>query len=368
MNYLAYVTQALNIKIFNVFGLWDFLLIFNLNKYKDFLLFFSLAVSLLFLTCIQYFYGGSDISLISLYFPLKLLFIGLYFNTMGNLGRGGLKIILFVMMIPLFVSSLAYAYEEFNNYVIILWGIEPSPTWRFGGVYGDDVNTLGMYSTLALISLVVAYQYRVLKIHEAVFFISLPLFNMATSGMRAGIIALFAALLLNSLFKINIIRLLKAAILISLFAVAAQQIFNLIGDEELAYRFSLDSLLHDFDIDSGGNLAHAINYFSSLIPRELTLFNMVFGYDSSIIFVDGLYMSIAIQYGFFGILILLILVVKICLKIVLMQDAEKNLARFLLIFSLIVSIKGIFPVGAYYIFWMIFILNLSNAKLNNKIS
>jgi ABC-type Fe3+-siderophore transport system permease subunit len=109
------------------------------------------------LSCIQYAFGDIEISFLSFYLPIKFIIIGLYFSALGDFGRGEKKFIILMMMAPLLISSGAYVSEDFNTFMMQLWGVDPSLTWRFGGIYGADVNTLGMCSTLSLISLVVAY-------------------------------------------------------------------------------------------------------------------------------------------------------------------------------------------------------------------
>lgn len=313
---------------------------------------------------------GNGFSYEVLYVPVKVILIAFYLNAL--LYRKSFDIdksMLILMPLPLLISIIGYSHEIVNSWIVYVWQIQGSQTWRYGGIYGGDVNTLGMYSTLVLIAFYFAYKNGIVSFIWLVSIVLISFSAILVSGMRTGIIALIITALIYSIIRRSFFYLLPKIFLgcASMATLTYNILPNFIGDgnfEVIIKRVSLQVFMDDFNLDSDGNLTAAVNYYNSLVVGELNFGDLLIGYNSSIAFVDNFYIYIFIKYGMVGVILILFLFIWLIKALLTTKGKARDAALIMFIFTIIVSLKGIFVLGAYYVFSIIVILKI--ASTNNE--
>lgn len=368
----------LNIKIFGVFNLVDFLLTPWVKVTKSALLVIGVAAIYFLLFFTQILFNGVELSAEGFSFPVKILILSIYISVILN-GRIGFQlnsVVVLVIFVPMLISFFGYFFPSIHNSLLAIYGSSPSNTWRYGGIFGEDVNTFGMYTTLMLIFVYASWKNNLNNVYLAVIEISICLFLIVVSGMRTGLLALFAAIAIDTVRKghfLNFIRLYWLYILLVIVVLFA--FVNLNNDNEfidiLLDRFSISTFVGDFDVSSGGNLNAAINYFNSVTPHGFGYIEILIGYDAAAVFVDNLFLFIFVKYGAIGVFMFLMLS-SMAYKALNKWDVKHNtgIGNFLFLFSFISALKGVFPLGGYYIYMVLAIIstrNLASLQLNSRI-
>lgn len=302
-------------------------------------------------------YGFID----SLEVPVKLLYFLASYEIIRKIDIStNCKIISILIILPLIINLFCFFNENFYELIRNIWNINSSSTWRFGGIFGEDVNTFGMYSTLTVIffsMLLNAGLISRLYFYLAVLF---AIFSILISGMRVGLYAI----IISSLFFINYSLykryLLKILLLILvIYFIIREQDSEIISN--IFNRFSLDYLSNDLDPSGSGNLNTAINHFYEINTSSFSLFEIIFGINPALIYVDNIYIELFLKYGLIIIFPLFFLIIFL-----LFNNFNNKKLLFFIIFTLIVGLKGAFPLAIYYItFTALFIkISYSYKKLN----
>ncbi len=274
-------------------------------------------------------------------------------------------------MSPLLISIAGFLFPQINAAIVGFYGLTESQTWRYGGIFGQDVNSLGMYSSLCLILLYVSKSTLKLSVFELFFGASVCLTCIVVSGMRAGLIALIVSLFVMAFFNNRLRRKILVSTLLYLFpGIFLTLVFvDVFIDEAyyalLANRFSFDSLLKDFDTKEDGNLSVSIGYFGNVVSDDFDLFLIMFGYDSSLIFVDNFFVFLFIKYGVSGLILTASFFFYIYKKARRWDRLNNsNIGLFFVLYTVVISLKGIFPIAGYYIY--LIILSMSAVSQNNE--
>lgn len=390
-NLLPLYLFPLQIRLLEGFYLSDLSLIVVLlswrlrSRFSGINRFFTLYLMLVILACLATL-NATSVALLNAeweinyyWLPLKVgLFIlySIYFTQLRASGFqvGNIKPLLFVFLFPMVVSIAAYENSLIRQAMVLIWGVVESDTSRYGGIFGADVNAFGMYCSLMLLVSFVMFQYKLLSIVPFIITIGLSIVGVSLSGMRTGYIAALLSFVLvfsfNFHFKILIaaVRIIQknaftfAGLLVATILVfsMAGYIFNVLDID--TDRFSFDVLLSDFDFRSGeGNLAVAIEYFHSSFPRDFNFYDILFGYSPGSLYLDNLYLAVFAKYGI-GVLIVMF-VILIYATFMAWGNA---LYQFLLFFSIIVGVKGVFPGGNYFMFMVLFIVFLHEISVTPK--
>lgn len=299
------------------------------------------------------------------YIPIKLIMLFLFFYFYDEyfkieiITTSHLTMISVFIALPVLLSILMHHIPAMESILNLIYKVESyAGLNRFGGVFGSDVNALGMYSSLVLVLSLCLCIYR--KYILAVIISVICMYAILISGMRAGLIAIALIVALSVIvpnFRVIPVKYILITfcviVLVSLFAYSRLDVES---QEYIVSRFSLGHLLTDLGGEEG-NLFHAIKYLESVTEGyQLSYGSIIFGYDTSLLFVDNLYIFIFVKYGLVGLLIFLGLFVRIFL------NSNDRYVKLAVIFSLILSIKGIFIIGNYYYIILFFILFIVSNK------
>lgn len=384
--YLLILSMVCNIRFGSV-GLQDFIVViilisFIVNGRKKIDLrnvslngIFLFAVPIMLLSScivIKVAFYNESIVFDSITLILKLVMIVFYWNVFKvlNFRKVDYNWLLIFFSIPLVLSLLMYYNPAINKAVLSFYGRNAYPVkTRFGGMYGKDVNAAGLYATLVIILAGVFYMRNVIARGIAIGILSISAIIIVLSGMRAGVIAVFVTIIFMNYIRFGnkgeIVLVqggLKRLLKIFLFLTMVIILFYLVTEYTLPEalgtmlqdRFSFEHLIGDFKSDGNGNLAGAKRYLKMQLAKCQNS-SILFGYDISFSFVDCFYIDIFFKYGLIGIFSLIIFL-TCCVKRA-SQLQYRNYALFLILFALIISIKGTFVLDTKLIFIFIFILN-----------
>jgi hypothetical protein len=247
-----------------------------------------------------------------------------------------------------------------ENFLLSFYGIEKYPAFgRYGGVYGRDVNALGIAASLLLFLAMVIRSKKLINLFLASFITFISLYAIVLSGMRTGLLVIFTALFIFY-FKIKILNFKYIVFAVISIFVFILSIYNLNESikgliDYVLSRFSVESLIQGFNgNEDGGNLKVAIEYFYRTIQNEVfDVKAMLFGINSSLNYVDNFYIFSFVKYGLFFIGISVFILFMIVKKAFI-----KNDIMFLLLFliSITLALKGLFILNNYYMFIVVFIL------------
>ncbi|ELM6622413.1 hypothetical protein Q2Y23_003387 [Vibrio fluvialis] len=315
--------------------------------------------------------SGYEIEGERFYFIFKGLWLAtfiLFVNTLPKFSvfsEFQLRIMSLFVSIPVFLSVFMYFIPSFDSQLTSFYGIERFPLLnRFGGVFGIDVNALGMYATLTLILSLLLMGNNMFV--TGLFIFSFSLFCIMLSGMRTGLLVTVAT---SFIFIFNkrtrlvsvkniLISLIVVAFLFTLFIRFSSDGFL----EIITNRFSLSRLGQDVNGSDDGNLGQAINYFKNTLGDvNITGYNILSGVESRLIYVDNFYIYLFLKYGVYPLIVIFIASLKALLKI------KNVMIRYLIIFSLIVSCKGIFVIGNYYVILTLLIICVYNVYDRRKV-
>lgn len=365
------------IYIHDVFMLLTLLMFYSLNVSKplevnvklvaiSFLVFLPLVAISFFDTI-----SGYEIEGERFYFIFKGLWLAIFILFVNTLPKFSvfsefqLRIMSLFVSIPVFLSVFMYFIPSFDSQLTSFYGIERFPLLnRFGGVFGIDVNALGMYATLTLILSLLLMGNNMFV--TGLFIFSFSLFCIMLSGMRTGLLVTVAT---SFIFIFNkrtrlisvkniLISLIVVAFLFTLFIRFSSDGFL----EIITNRFSLSRLGQDVNGSDDGNLGQAINYFKNTLGDvNITGYNILSGVESRLIYVDNFYIYLFLKYGVYPLIVIFIASLKALLKI------KNVMIRYLIIFSLIVSCKGIFVIGNYYVILTLLIICVYNVYDRRKV-
>lgn len=257
-----------------------------------------------------------------------------------------LRIMSLFVSIPVFLSVFMYFIPSFDSQLTSFYGIERFPVvTRFGGVFGVDVNALGMYATLTLILACFLLSRKMFITGLLVFLVSI--LAIMLSGMRTGILAMFATLLIFSIHKntrlISGMHLLMSLIPITLSLMLLLYFSNADFLDMVTSRFSFGRLGQDLSGSDDGNLGHAINYLNDTLGDiSINGYHFLFGVDSQLVYIDNLYVFLFLKYGVYPLILLFLISVLSLFKF------KNKYTRCFIVFSLVISFKGVFIIGNYY--------------------
>ena len=344
----------------------------KINGYY-FSFFLLIIISLILITTLQLIIDKNEFELLKgFYLPLKIVilsFVYVYIYRVLDKSNNDkyIKYVLFFSLFPLVLSVAMYLNSSISNILTAFYNIEPYPNpWRFGGIYGKDVNALGIYASTVLLFIMLSGEKFNVVIKLSVSL--LCIYVSIISGMRTGLILISFILLLKLFMNKNykvIFCILIVIVLSPLFAFLLSLIFNSDMLLHIGERFSLQNLFNDLNDNGGGNLSVAIDYYNRVTDNKvLTLKEFLFGFDVMSDFVDNLYFFIFVKYGIFPVLIFILFILfEIKKRYQILNIVLLN------IFILLVSIKGIFPLNSSFVFLISFIYvnNLIKLKRCNKL-
>jgi hypothetical protein len=255
-------------------------------------------------------YGFFD----SLEVPIKILYFLASYEIIRKINLSkNCELIGLIIITPLLISFVCFVNDNFYELIRSIWGINNSVTWRFGGVYGEDVNTFGMYSVLTLIFFSMSTKFCLMNRFFTYFAILLSIFSVLISGMRVGIYAILVASFFisdMSFYKKYLSKILISVI--TLYVVAKNLDIQII--ENIVNRFSFDYLYNDFDPDGDGNLNTAINYFNEVVISKISISDIFFGINPALIYVDNIYIELFLSYGIVITATIIILMISLLVK------------------------------------------------------
>lgn len=384
--YLFIITFSLQIKLLTgvyfstllilCFGIYS-LLKKNSIQLKEVLYLFLLFLCVFFSIFLQQLNLNEevllDFELKDLLVPYKLLVLFLctkMFSELFDTFDENYHLVVLFLAVPILLSLLLFLFREVEPFIYSLYKQERyEGIGRFGGIYGKDVNTFGMYASLFF--LYVSY----LKINNklnpffSILFIALAVFCILISGMRTGLLVGFPAICYFIYLKYSFNKMLfviSLSVFSSILFLNILFYFDVINNvfyESILGRFSLDNLAQSLRTDDGGgNLNHAIRWLDELLDnRSLTISVLLAGYDVGINFVDNLYFYLFIKHGLFMVLLVLILF----LYCFYYGVKKSSIFLLLAIFAFVVSFKGIFVLNEYFLLFLILIYRASNEKNYN---
>ncbi|NAZ91639.1 hypothetical protein [Vibrio toranzoniae] len=280
-------------------------------------------------------------------------------------------LILFLLSIPLFFSFLLYLFPSLNSVFYIFYKQEIFPVpGRFGGIFGRDVNTLGMYASLFFLYSAFLMLNQKVSAVKIIPFLVLSLICVFISGMRSGLLVSIP-IVLSYLFLsgnwFNIAKLCFLCVVLLCISYFSVDFFDSNTIDTISERFSLNHLLIGLGLTgdgSSGNLSHALNWLDQLLDgRTFSLYTFLFGYDLAINFVDNLYIYIYVKHGF----ITCVFIFTILLGCLFFERYKYNFTSILmLVFTLVISIKGIFLLNEYFVLFILLILKALNEKEINS--
>ena len=120
-------------------------------------------------------------------------------------------------------------------------------------------------------------------------------------------------------------------------------------------RFSISVFLNDFNnSEDGGNLKHALSYLQTIIDnRDIDAYDLLFGIESNMNYVDNFYIFSFLKHGSIFVYIILFISLYFLEKLIRNKD---YIGLYFLVTSLVVSVKGTFIIGNFYMFMVLFFM------------
>ncbi|ELI1840805.1 hypothetical protein RRK58_003477 [Vibrio fluvialis] len=289
----------------------------------------------------MYLLYNAFLSLIYLFFCncylLKHLDKKIYFSTIA-------------IVTPLLLSALILIIPYFKNSILSLYGVVKEHPFRFGGIWGQDVNQLGYYATVVMIWSGFVFSHRKINTLTFAAINVLSISLIALSGMRTGVIVFLSALMLTSIFSKRNRKIFKWYVYLSLFSLALMiatfPIYSPIIDvEPILERFS-PSLFYSQLTGSSGDgqlgmmLTKWIDVFLSVDDVDSILFSVYPDWK----YPDSLFLYYIANVGFYGFLSITMFVM-FCLFLTIRYKLYYS--TLVAIFLSVVSIKGNFPVNNF---------------------
>ena len=266
--YSIFLFIGLNVKFFSGFYLYNvlivvFLVFFNKIKidknlfiniaFVDFIILFTLLIQLLYV---------DNFSLDSYYIFLKLVIFLTFIMFMKGINFRiiNYNVVLVFLALPVIFSIFMFHNNSIENYLLSFYNLGKYPAFgRYGGVFGEDVNALGIFSSLLLFLTLVLKRLKMINFLLALFVVMLSLYAVILSGMRAGLLVIFVALLLFQI-KLNILNFKYVLIAILGIILLVFNIYSINDNikelvDYMINRFSIESLLQGVNINNdNGNL------------------------------------------------------------------------------------------------------------------
>ena len=373
--YSIFLFIGLNVKFFSGFYLYNvlivvFLVFFNKIKidknlfiniaFVDFIILFTLLIQLLYV---------DNFSLDSYYIFLKLVIFLTFIMFMKGINFRiiNYNVVLVFLALPVIFSIFMFHNNSIENYLLSFYNLGKYPAFgRYGGVFGEDVNALGIFSSLLLFLTLVLKRLKMINFLLALFVVMLSLYAVILSGMRAGLLVIFVALLLFQI-KLNILNFKYVLIAILGIILLVFNIYSINDNikelvDYMINRFSIESLLQGVNINNdNGNLRVAIAYFDRTIENKtIDIESMLFGIDSNLNYVDNFYIFSFLKHGFVFILSALLVLFLIIKQAIIRND---YMVLLVVLISMVIALKGLFIINNYYMFTILFIINLWRNKV-----
>ena len=373
--YSIFLFIGLNVKFFSGFYLYNvlivvFLVFFNKIKidknlfiniaFVDFIILFTLLIQLLYV---------DNFSLDSYYIFLNLVIFLTFIMFMKGINFRiiNYNVVLVFLALPVIFSIFMFHNNSIENYLLSFYNLGKYPAFgRYGGVFGEDVNALGIFSSLLLFLTLVLKRLKMINFLLALFVVMLSLYAVILSGMRAGLLVIFVALLLFQI-KLNILNFKYVLIAILGIILLVFNIYSINDNikelvDYMINRFSIESLLQGVNINNdNGNLRVAIAYFDRTIENKtIDIESMLFGIDSNLNYVDNFYIFSFLKHGFVFILSALLVLFLIIKQAIIRND---YMVLLVVLISMVIALKGLFIINNYYMFTILFIINLWRNKV-----
>lgn len=385
ITYSILLFMALNLKI-GVIGVADCIATLGLFFYfakgrtqrklpSNMLLMISVPINMFLIDIsVKIIFYGETANFDSFEMILKLLMFFVYRNVFANQNLMGANydLILWILMLPFFVSMAMYLNPGINQIILQFYKVPAySNASRFGGIYGMNVNTFGFYTTCVLLITVLLKRYSKISGFTTAFCIIGAFLMTFLSGMRAGIIALSIAFLITRFIKMNekgrvyisikkrSIKLFKYSITILIvLAIIAFILTKFIPKGillQIKYRFSIDKLLNDIFLT--GIAADSNIYVTGrYLEKQISLCrnrSILWGYDIEASYVDIGYVDLFLRHGVIGLAAIFFFSVFLFKEI--KNSRYNNDFLFVIAFALIISIKGVFVADTKFIILFSFI-------------
>ena len=369
--YLIFIFIGLNLKITSglyIYNILIFLFIaFNyktMKLQKDVIVIVSSFMVLnLIVVLIQMLFYSVEVSSNSVYLVYNLiLFVSfLIFIKFIKFDSLNINFLLFTLSFPLILSILMFHFNSLESFILNLYHLEKYPAFgRYGGVFGRDVNALGIYGSLVLIATIVLRSLKLISTSSSIIYFIISLYAIVLSGMRTGILV-FVGLAFIYQYRLKV---LNYKYIISIFLLLFVSIFIIYNTNETAkdlidfflIRFSPSYLIQSAGIGNPdhSNLQTAINYFiRTLGTKEVNFYNILTGIDYNLVFVDNFYIFVFLK---FGLLIISFIVLTGIYLLKKTFDKRDYIVTYFILASFIIALKGIFIINNIYMFIVLFII------------
>ncbi len=369
--YLIFIFIGLNLKITSglyIYNILIFLFIaFNyktMKLQKDVIVIVSSFMILnLIVVLIQMLFYSVEVSSNSVYLVYNLiLFVSfLIFIKFIKFDSLNINFLLFTLSFPLILSILMFHFNLLESFILNLYHLEKYPAFgRYGGVFGRDVNALGIYGSLVLIATIVLRSLKLISTSSSIIYFIISLYAIVLSGMRTGILV-FVGLAFIYQYRLKV---LNYKYIISIFLLLFVSIFIIYNTNETAkdlidfflIRFSPSYLIQSAGIGNPdhSNLQTAINYFiRTLGTKEVNFYNILTGIDYNLVFVDNFYIFVFLK---FGLLIISFIVLTGIYLLKKSFDKRDYIVTYFILASFTIALKGIFIINNAYMFMILFII------------
>ena len=292
------------------------------------------------------FCAGEEVSGMSYYIIYNVVILTCYIIFIGTTFRHielNYNIVILLISIPTFLSLSMYFFPDVLVFLQSLYSVTDRPD-RFGGIFGKDVNQLGYYSTLLIILSCFLKMRK--QIGLVFYFVVLSsLFAIIISGMRSGILLLmilFTFFTLTTRFKMIRIKEVAGLGLIIAFCLV---LFANIFQEEIRYfneRFSLVLLCSHVLGKHERHIATMYTKWFSIMLQNENVLSIFFSLLPSWKFPDSFIIFLLANgglLGFFGFIMFALFNVSLIWRGKL---GNKPILFFILLFNLLIGIKGNF--------------------------
>jgi len=365
--YSIFLFIGLNIKIMPGFYFYNLLIVFflaiNYSNLKINKQAYNLVIILSFwllTTLITQIFYFDTFWLDAYYVVLNMLILlsYLFFIPLINFRVLNYSIVLFFVATPIVLSILMFFNNGIEQVLLSFYGVGGYPAFgRYGGIFGVDVNALGLYASFTLLLNMILYKYNKVHLTLSFFVISISIFAISISGMRTGLLVLFGLLLIMN-FRLKVLNY-KILLFYACFLLATLLIlynYNTSSQVLIDYilnRFSISHLINELNAnEGGGNLRHAIAYFYRVIDGlEFNVYTVLFGLNPSLNFMDNFYIFLFLKHGLLATILFLILSLY---SIFLTIQHSNYIGLYFLLVSLVMAFKGLFIINNFYMFIVLF--------------
>lgn len=325
---------------------WDRLEIHSLELIKvvSFLLLFPAIISLYYQVVVL-----GVFEFYSIYIVYNLALFCAYFLFLSNVYKDihlNLNYLVIFLTIPLVLSFLMLVSQVFGSAIGQLYSVEKVHPERFGGIWGNDVNQLGYYSTVVMFVVLTTLKIKKLNLLLGLIVLTLALACIALSGMRTGLIVLFGTTAFSVLFfKNSLLSLRYYSYLILIFSFFVPIYFDdIYGYYSLAVdRFNPTLILEQLSGKSEGHLGTMYAKWFNIFVAEGNLSRILFSFYPEWKFPDSLVIFYFANGGLVGVAGCILFMMYSLFK--MMRIREKIIKQYLLItilFAVIISFKGSF--------------------------